>query len=264
VRAAGTGRLWEVDAARTAAIAMMVAYHTGYDIHRLVPGIGLDPFAGGWRALQVATGSSFLTIVGVSLWISNARARGRGARGVALYRRHARRAAQVLGAALVVSAATRIALGDEYVRFGILHCIGVAMLLAPLFVRLGPWNLALGALAIAAGLAIRDRALGGPDALALVSGFAIDGEGGVDRYPLLPWFGPVLIGLAVGWWLYPAGRRGRLTARIPDAPPRALVLAGAPGRHALPVYLIHQPVLFPLVALLLWAAGHDVTFDAGG
>jgi uncharacterized membrane protein len=264
MRAARTGRLWEVDAARTAAIAMMVAYHTGYDIHRLVPGIGLDPFSGGWRALQVATGSSFLTIVGVSLWISNARARARGARGTALHRRHARRAAQVLGAALVVSAATRIALGDEYVRFGILHCIGVAMLLAPLFVRLGPWNLALGALAIAAGLAIRDRALGGPDALALVSGFAIDGEGGVDRYPLLPWFGPVLIGLALGWWLYPAGRRGRLTARIPDAPPRALARAGAPGRHALPVYLIHQPLLYPLVALILWAAGHDVSLDAGG
>ena len=257
--AAGRGRLWEVDVARTAAIAMMVAYHVGYDVHRLAPGVDIDPFGGGWRALQVATGSSFLTVVGVSLWISNARARARGARGIGLYRRHARRAAQVLGAALLVSLVTRIALGDEYVRFGILHCIGVAMLLAPAFVRLGPWNLVLGAAAVAAGLAVRDEALGGPDVLALVTGFAIDGEGGVDRYPLLPWFGPVLIGLALGRLLYPEGRRGPWTAHLPDPPPRPLALAGAPGRHALPVYLVHQPVLIALVALVLLAAGQDVT-----
>ena len=74
--AAGRGRLWEVDVARTAAIAMMVAYHVGYDVHRLAPGVDIDPFGGGWRALQVATGSSFLTVVGVSLWISNARFQG--------------------------------------------------------------------------------------------------------------------------------------------------------------------------------------------
>ncbi len=191
--------------------------------------------------------------MGVSLWISNARARARGAAGLPLYRRHARRAAQVLGAALLVSLATLVALGDEYVRFGILHCIGVAMLLAPAFVRLGAWNLLLGAGAIAAGLAIRDEPLGGPDGIALVLGFAIDGEGGVDRYPLLPWFGLVLIGLALGRLLYPGGARGRLAARLPDPPPRALDLAGAPGRHALPVYLVHQPVLIPLVALALWA-----------
>ena len=247
--------------ARTGAIAMMVAYHVAYDVDFLAPGVPIDPFGGGWRALQVATGSSFLAIVGVSLSISNARARSRGARGLALWRRHARRGAQVLAAALAVSLATWIALGDEYVRFGILHCIGVSMLLAPAFVRLGALNLALGAAAIGAGLAVRDAALGGPDVLALLLGFAPGGEAGVDRYPLLPWFGAVLVGLAVGTLLYPGGERGPWARRLPAAAPAALSRAGAPGRHALPVYLVHQPVLIPLVAVLLLAAGADVELD---
>ena len=44
---------------------------------------------------------------------------------------------QVAAAALLVSAATWVALGDEWVRFGVLHCIAVAMLVGPLLVPPG-------------------------------------------------------------------------------------------------------------------------------
>jgi hypothetical protein len=73
---------------------MMVAYHVGYDVSRVAPSVGIDPFSGGWQALQVACGSSFLFVVGVSLAISNARGRARGLSGWPLYRRHLRRAAR--------------------------------------------------------------------------------------------------------------------------------------------------------------------------
>lgn len=253
-------RLWEVDLLRTAAIGMMVAYHVGYDIDALAPAVGLDPFSGGWRALQVATGSTFLGVVGLSAAISNARARERGLSGVRLYARHARRAGQVLVAAAGVSLVTFLALGDEWVRFGILHCIGVAMLLAPLVVRLGAWNLALGAGLIAAGLALRE--VGSDLPLAFVVGFRPEGEAGVDLYPLLPWLGPVAIGLGLGALLYPGGVRGRLTRALPDAAPAGVLRTTLPGRHALPIYLVHQPLLIPLVAGALLLAG--VELDVGG
>lgn len=249
-----TERLWEVDWARTAAIAMMVAYHAAYDVHQLAPSVDIDPFSGGWRALQVACGSSFLAVVGVSLAISNARARARGLRGAALLGRHARRAAEVAAAALVVSVVTRVALGDEYVRFGILHCIAVAMLVGPLLVRLGWWNAALGVAVIAVGLRLGDGASSDVPGL-LVLGVP-PAEAGVDWYPLLPWLGPMLIGLAVGRALYPEGRRGAWGARLPR--PAAAGAVGAPGRHALPIYLIHQPVLIGLVAAALWLAGVEI------
>ena len=152
--AAGPVRLWEVDAARTAAIAMMVVYHVGYDVSLFGPSVDIDPFSGGWRALQLACGSSFLFVVGVSLAISNARGRARGLAGWPLYRRHLRRAGEVAAAALLVTLVTWIALGDDYVRFGILHCIAVAMVVGPLLLPLGPVNLILAWVVLLGGMAL--------------------------------------------------------------------------------------------------------------
>lgn len=256
---AAAGRLWEVDVARTAAIAMMVAYHVAYDIHQLAPDVDIDAFSGGWRALQLATGSSFLFVVGVSLAISGGRSRARGLGEAEVYRRHARRAVQVIGAALLVSLGTWVALGsDDYVRFGILHCIAIAMLVGGLTARLGWLNLPLAAAALAGGLALDAMEPTGNAAL-IVLGVPPSGDFGVDLYPLLPWLAPMLLGLAVGSLLYPQGRRGGWGRRLPT--PRGALLAGAPGRHALPVYLGHQLVLIPLVAGLLVLVGVEVSFS---
>lgn len=240
---------------RTVAIVLMVAYHVAYDVHLLAPQVALDPFNGGWRALQIACGSTFLAIVGISFWIGHTRAASHGLAGLALWRTHARRAVTVLAAAAVVSLATLVALGTEdVVRFGILHLIGVLMLLVlPLAVRLGAWNALVGALVVALGLAIDARS-DVPGALAL--GF-VPPERGVDWYPLLPWAGPALIGIAIGSVLYPGGRRGPLLGRLP-AVSRTGLRAGTPGRHSLPVYLVHQPVLIALTAVALTLTSTEI------
>ncbi len=249
---AGRPRYWEVDAARTLAIAMMVAYHTGYDLDFLAPGLGLEPLDGGWRALQVATGSLFLFLVGVSFTISDARARRRGMGRAERLRKHVVRGAQVVGFGLAVSLVTWVALDDRYVRFGILHAIGVSIALAPFAARLGRWNVPLGIAVIVAGILLDGRRSDVPGLLVL--GVRPPGGAGVDYYPLLPWFGIVLLGIAAGGALYPGGRRGRWGARLTGAPKRWMT---APGRHSLGFYLVHQPVLIVLLAGVLAAAGAD-------
>ncbi|WP_217914066.1 heparan-alpha-glucosaminide N-acetyltransferase domain-containing protein [Miltoncostaea marina] len=257
--APAAARLWEVDLARTVAILMMVAYHAAYDVDLLGPGVDIDPFSGGWRALQVATGSSFLAVVGVSVAVASGRARARGLGARAVYRRRLRRAGEVAAAALLVSAATRVALGDDYVRFGILHCIAAGMVIAPLLVPLGPGgNAALAAAVLAAGLLVRDAGPSDVPGL-MVVGVPTGGGEGVDWYPLLPWLAPLLLGLAAGLALYPGGRRGPWGARLRE--PRGARALGAPGRHALPIYLVHQPLLIPLVAGALALAGVEVSWD---
>lgn len=257
--APASSRLWEVDGLRTLAIAMMVAYHAGYDVDLLAPSVGIDALGGPWRALQVATGTTFLFVVGLSLAISNGRATARGMTALDRYRRHAGRAAQVGAAAAVVSLATWVALGDDWVRFGILHCIAAAMLIGPLLMPLGRANWALGALVLAAGLIIRDLPATDITPL-LVVGVPPTGGAGVDWYPLLPWLAPVLFGLAAGARLYPAGRRGPWGRHLPE--PAWAGLLGLPGRHALPIYLVHQPVLILLVAGALAVAGIQVSWAA--
>lgn len=250
-----TTRLWEIDAARTAAMVLMVIYHVVYDIHLLAPGVAPNPYQGGWRALQVVTGSLFLGVVGVSFWVSHAQAARRGIAGVELWRSHLPRAAEVLAAAALVSLATFVVLGAvDVVRFGILHLIGVLMLVVlPLTVRLGPWNAVLGAAVVAVGLSM-DVQSDVPGALVL--GF-IPPEQGVDWYPILPWAGAALFGVAVASVLYPGGRRGALMGRLP-AVSRVGHLAGEPGRHSLPFYLVHQPVLIAVIGAALMLGGTEI------
>lgn len=254
-------RLWEVDGLRTLAILMMVAYHAGYDIDVLAPSLGVDALGGPWRALQVVTGSTFLFVVGLSLAISSGRASARGVPAAGRYRRHARRAMQVGAAAALVSAVTWIALGDDWVRFGILHSIAVAMLIGPILIPLGAANWALGGAVLVAGLVVRD--LPATDVMPLlVLGVPPEGGAGADWYPLLPWLAPVLFGLAAGERLYPAGRRGPWGRSLSE--PRYARALGLPGRHALPIYLVHQPVLVALVAAALAVAGIEVSWAAFG
>lgn len=252
-------RLWEIDLMRTAAIVMMVVYHAAYDVEMLAVDPPIDPFSGGWRALQVACGSTFLFVTGVTLAMGNARGRAAGLDGLRLYRRHARRALTVLLAALAVSAVTRVALGDDYIRFGVLHCIAAAMLIGPLVVRWGAWLLPLAAGVLAAGLILRDLDPTGIPGL-MILGVPPEGGAGVDWYPLAPWLAPALVGLWAGGLLYPAGDRGPWGRRLRRPP--AIAVITWPGRHSLPVYLGHQLVLVPLVAAALALAGVAITGDA--
>lgn len=248
-------RFWELDLARTVAIAMMVAYHAVYDVEMLAPGIGPDPFRGYWGALPEATGSLFLLVAGISLAVSDGRLGRRGATGTERLRRHFRHALIVLAAATVVTVATRIAFDERYVRFGILHMIGIAILVGAVTVRLGRWNLLLGGAAIVGGLALAAVPTG--SGLLGIVGMDQRGFSSVDHWPVLPWLGPMLIGIALGTALYPHGARGRLLNGLSRAPGPNPSLT-APGRRSLAVYLAHQLVLIPIVWVVLVAVGHDV------
>ena len=254
---AATGRLWEIDCSRTLAISMMISYHVVYDVDLVAPGLGPDPLTGAWGALPEATGSLFLLLVGVSLAVADGRGRAGGGSTVARARRHARRAIRGLGAALLVTVATLAVFPERYVRFGILHAIGVSALLAIPLLRLRRWNVALGVAVVVAGIAVGGEGSGFPGGLIL--GFPAPSFSSVDYWPLLPWFGVVLIGVGAGHALYPLGSRSRVLRRLslPEyGRPRGIVARlGAPGRHSLPVYLAHQPILVVLVAAALGVAG---------
>jgi uncharacterized membrane protein len=250
-----SARLWELDAARTLAIGMMVAFHASYDVDMLAPGLGVEPREGLLKLLQVATGSLFLGLAGLSFTVSSARARARGLSGRTLLLRQWRRAAEVLAAGLAVSFVTWLLLGDGLVRFGILHLIAAGLFLAPVAVRLGAWNLVLALALVLAGRWTEGVSSDLPGLLPL--GIRPDeGRIGVDWYPLVPWLAPFLVGLWAGTRLYPRGARRSASLSVSHA--RAAWLAGGPGRHSLAIYLGHQAVLLPLVAAVLLAAGVEV------
>jgi uncharacterized membrane protein len=230
-----------VDAARGVAIIMMVVYHTTYDLDTL-GGYDIQSTAGFWALFADATAGLFLFLVGVSLAISRARS---GLTGRRLFGKYLARGLRILAYGMVLTAIF-LALGMGVVAFGILHLIGVSIILAYPFLRLQLTNLVLGALVFAAGQYILAQDLNSQSFWLLPFGVVPDGVLMPDYRPLLPWFGVVLIGLFIGNVVYGDGRR----PAVPEDKAPTLARPLLPlGRNSLFVYLIHQPIIIALLAV---------------
>ena len=220
-------RIAIVDAIRGLAILMMVAYHILFDLDYL----GIADIDLHWLPIllfQRTTGSLFILVAGISMVLSESRNREG-------YPRHFRRAVILGAVAACITLVTWIYPHERYITFGIIHFLAVSALIAPLFFRLGRYNIALALIAIAAGLV-----LNGMDTEAqwlFPLGLANPGYTALDYYPLLPWFGVILLGIYAGQKLFLkeiawGGMPGWLTFM---------------GRNSLAIYLIHQPVLIGIM-----------------
>lgn len=237
-------RLPVIDAARAAALAAMAAYHTLWDLGYLRLTAENHALTGPGRHAAETIAGAFLFLVGVGLVLMN----GRGLR----LRSTCLRLARVGGAALLVTLGTWIAFPDAYVFFGVLHCITAASVLGLPFLFL---PLPVGALAAAAVLAaplvVHATVLDAPALYFLGLGAGTPRTN--DYVPLFPWFGIVLAGVVAGRIGLPRLARSRLGAWAPGS--RAGRAATFAGRHSLPIYLVHQPVLLALLTGVLWIAG---------
>ena len=242
-QAAARSRLWEIDTVRGLAVVAMIFFHFMWDL-QFFGLTSVNVFSSGWQTFARSIGSTFIFVMGLSLTLDAARTRGDD-RG--LWRRNLRRGAVIFGCGLLVSLATFAVVGNEFVRFGILHLAGASIIFATPFVRARAWVSALvGLLVIGVGAFLQTRAVSFPWLIPF--GIRQAGVTMVDYYPLLPWFGVALLGIAFGQTAYSQGVRHFMLPELNGA----LVVRGLRllGRHSLVIYLVHQPVL---IALLLAA-----------
>jgi uncharacterized membrane protein len=238
-----SGRVDAVDCARGLALIGMAIYHFSWDLADFRLASPMLPFTPQMRLLSHIVASVFLALVGVSL----ALAHRNGLNPRAFWRRFA----IVAGAAALVTAGSFVFAPSEPITFGILHCIAAASLIAAPFVTAPAWiSLAMGFGAIVAPWLGRSALFDPPWLLWLGLGEALPNT--LDWRPLLPWAGVVFLGLGltrlpgVLMWLRRPDRW-----RAKSAPARAM---GFAGRHSLPIYLVHQPILIGLLAALTaWA-----------
>lgn len=245
-------RLWEVDAARGAAIIMMVVYHLLYDLDTF-GGYGIESTSGFWGGFADVTAFMFVFLVGVSLSISSSKARASRSPGRDSFRKYLKRGARILAYGMLITIAFWASGIGGAVIFGILHLIGISIVLAYPFRRLGILNVGLGAVIVALGLYVGAQ------------GFVVEGLPGVllaplgiipadlvmpDYRPLLPWFGVVLFGLFAGDVIYGGERPKRKPAKEASRWSTGAGPLGFLGRHSLFIYLVHQPVLIATLAAL--------------
>lgn len=228
-------RIEAIDLARGGALIAMAVYHFAWDLEFFgyaPPGLTAE---GGWKLFARAIASSFLFLAGVSLYLAH----GQGIR----WRGFGRRMAMVAGAALAISIATFIATPERFIFFGILHEIALASLLGLAFLRLPALvTLAVAAAVIAAPHFLRSVVFDHP--AWWWTGLSSANPPSNDYVPIFPWFGPVLIGVALAKLAVDSGLFQRLGQWAPGGWSRPAQFA---GRHSLSVYLIHQPILIGLI-----------------
>jgi uncharacterized membrane protein len=234
-----------IDVARGLAIAAMVVYHLAWDlssVHLIATDVIGHP---GWRMFARAIAASFLVLVGIGLFLGH----GDGVR----WRAFSRRLAILCGAALAVTLVTRIVFSDAYIFFGILHVIAVSSVLALPFLR-APFVLVAGTavLCFAAPLLFTAPGLDAPslDWLGLGSRPPPPTN---DYVPVFPWFGFVLLGVAVGRLIcFRTFARPAFPRRGTGPLARALIWS---GRRSLLIYLLHQPLLLGSLLLVVRVTG---------
>jgi uncharacterized membrane protein len=238
-----TARFWEVDLLRGCAILLMVLYHLVFDLNYFAVR-EIDVSSGFWLALARVAASLFLLLVGLSLTLSHSRVRLLGQED-GFFFRLLKRSAWILVLALGVSVVTYLFIGKGFIIFGVLHLIGLSLLLAYPFLRLQRARIIFGLLFILLGIYLQNISVGFPWLLWL--GLAPPDFYSVDYFPVFPWFGVILAGVGLGDLFYPGYRR---RIPVPDFTRSSFVRGLAfLGRNSLAIYLVHQPVIIALFYL---------------
>lgn len=227
-------RFAEIDIFRGIAIILMVIFHTVYDLNYL--GIyTVDVWHGLWLIVARTVQFIFIFTTAITLVIAHQRGRPRY-----------KHALKIFGWGMVITLITWILFKEQAVKFGILHFYAVAMILALPVMRFKMWNVLFGIIVLLLSLSIKNLSVENRWLFPL--GITTPQFQSLDYFPLFPWFGLFLIGIAGGFFLYGSKKR---VLKINDKIPRIIkVPCEKLGQHSLLIYLIHQPLIFIVIGVV--------------
>ncbi|NMA02069.1 MAG: DUF1624 domain-containing protein [Clostridia bacterium] len=219
-------RINELDFLRGLAIILMIYFHLIYDLREFydypfVYSEGINYYVGKCSALL------FITLTGISCSFS---------------RSNIKRGLRILLYAFLITFVTYWLFPESYINFGILHFLGVSILLHMYFKKIQPLALfLLGTLTIIVGIIFAKIQV--TTGFLFPLGLLTSVYSSLDYYPLFPYFGFFLYGIAFKKVLYPYNQS--LIAY-----PLKNNFISKLGRHSLFIYLVHQPLLLGILYIL--------------
>ena len=234
-------RIWELDAFRGICIICVVAVHLIFDLQYFA---GLNFTTPRWfDFIQTNGGVLFIILSGIC---------------VTLGHRFLKRGLIVFGAGMLITLVTiimyKIGVADKdiIIYFGVLHLLGVCMMLYGILRKLPTWLLfVIENILVLAGFwlmysGIHTKGANAADLLIII-GVTPRSFMSSDYFPLLPFLGWFILGIVLGRTLYE--KQQTLFPKFPykSWPVRALSFI---GRHSIWIYLLHQPVISGILALV--------------
>ncbi len=239
-----SGRIFFLDEMRGLALIGMIIYHAAYDLYALF-GLDFDFYSPGWDTLQMAICCTFIFIAGISSRLTkNALKHG----------------LVVFGCGMLMTIGTYFFMRSQTIWFGILHFIGISIIIYHIFRKsVKKTNALLGmVLAFAVFLCLYGLPSGSilfgnvdvPSGLYFSKYLGVIGLPGrgfrsADYFPLLPWFFLFLSGCFAGKWFK--------ERKVPDfMMNRHSDFLCKIGSNTLAIYVIHQPVIYGVLYAFFW------------
>lgn len=220
-------RIWEIDFLRGLAIIFMVVFHFIADLKDFCA-FDVEYLTGFWFYVGKLSAILFIFTAGISATLSKSTLK----HGI-----------KIFFWAMLITIVTYIYNPITYIRFGILHFLGISIASYRLTRRLRPgWLMITGILGIIIGNVVAFL----PTNLPYLFPFGLTTSSftTMDYYPLVPWYGIFLFGIAAGKIFYNK-RKCLFSERFFLMPLVRL------GRHSLAIYLVHQPLLLAILALTI-------------
>jgi len=235
-------RFWEIDFMRGLAIVMMILFHLLYDLNYF--GVyDLFSHSDFGEYFARATALIFILVAGISLTLSYSKAKKIQKMRDGIFMKNLKRGLKIFSWGLILTLITWIFIKERFIIFGILHFIGISIILAYPFLQLRYWNLLIGAFFISTGIYLQGVTFNCNWFIWL--GFTPDNFSTVDFFPIFPWFGVVLFGVFLGNILYSDYERKFFMKDLTHF--TFIRFFCFLGKYSLLIYLIHQPILIMLL-----------------
>lgn len=230
-------RIWELDAFRGLCILGVVIVHFVYDLVELYGIVDWD-YPVWFSFIKNWGGILFVVLSGICVTL--------GSHSV-------RRGVIVFACGMVITAVTcgmyylDMAGKGIIIYFGVLHCLGMCMLLWPVFKKMPWWALLILGAALTA-LGFRFESILVETKWLMPLGIRWKGFSSSDYFPLLPNLGYFLLGATLGRTAYRS--KETLLPKV-NADAGIFRFLQKCGKHSLWIYLLHQPILSGICYLLM-------------
>lgn len=238
-------RFWEIDFIRGFAIILMIIFHIFYDLNFFLI-TDLHLYSGMLLYLARLSAAIFVVLVGVSLTISYSRVKNKQNSKEIVFK-FLKRGCKTIFLGIIITIITWFYIPRGFVVFGILHFIGVSIILSLIFIRYKFLNIIFGIIIIFLGLYLRLFSFDFNFLIPL--GFIPNNFWTIDYFPLLPWFGLILFGISIGNIMYPNKKR---KINIVDKSKNVVIKKFCfLGRNSLLIYFLHQPIIIGIIIIFL-------------
>ena len=225
-------RFWQIDLWRGITVVLMVFFNWSFTLFFLdVYKLNFGDFY--WRVFPQFIGGSFIFLAGLSIVLSSQRLK------LIIYKKYFFRGSKIFLLGIGITIVTWLFSPSNTIVFGILHLIGISIVLSPLFLKI-KGKLFIAALFLILGFYFQSIFVNSSYLFPI--GLVNPGFTTLDYWPFVPWFGIFLVGMYFG----------DIFIKIKNPGSSDNKLAGLfciLGRNSLKVYLVHQPMLLAILII---------------